>query len=144
MPRQVDDDIFLPPFSLLSLLRMGPLGDEQGCGVVLPLTQNGIPSTEIFARHWLSAAVAHISWCRYSMRLRCPYISHCKHGMYYDINYIIHIKNRFKTRKQVYNSHLEEDLLAMNVTFLALNGVMGNMSSNHTTNSSSHKLLTAL
>lgn len=67
MPRQVDDDIFLPPFSLLSLLRMGPLGDEQGCGVVLPLTQNGIPSTEIFARHWLSAAVAHMSWCRYSL-----------------------------------------------------------------------------
>ncbi|CAK9016787.1 Uncharacterized protein SCF082_LOCUS13338 [Durusdinium trenchii] len=51
----VDDDVFLPPFSFMSLVRSGPMADKRGCGVVLPLTQNGIPSTETFARHWLSA-----------------------------------------------------------------------------------------
>ncbi|CAJ1458111.1 unnamed protein product [Effrenium voratum] len=50
---KLDDDIFLPPFSLMSLVRSGPLGDYLGCGAVLPLTQNGIPSAEIFARAWL-------------------------------------------------------------------------------------------
>lgn len=50
----VDDDVFLPPASLMSLLRSGPMADERGCGLLLPLTQNGIPSTETFARSWLS------------------------------------------------------------------------------------------
>ena len=46
--------MFLPPGSLMSLLRSGWMADARGCGVLLPLTQNGIPATETFAEYWLS------------------------------------------------------------------------------------------
>ena len=38
----------------MSLLRSGWMADARGCGVLLPLTQNGIPATETFAEYWLS------------------------------------------------------------------------------------------
>lgn len=50
----VDDDILLPPSTLAHLLAGGPRADEQGCGVLAPLLQNGVPSVEIWADTWLS------------------------------------------------------------------------------------------
>ena len=70
---QVDDDVFLPPFALMSLLRSGPAADERGCGVLLPLTQNGIPSTELFARRWLSETQLNV---RMAQVLSCQQCIH--------------------------------------------------------------------
>merc|ERR1712050_568883 len=44
----LDDDVMLPPSTLAALLGSGPWADDAGCGAVLPLTQNGIPSVEMF------------------------------------------------------------------------------------------------
>ncbi|CAE7462805.1 unnamed protein product [Symbiodinium natans] len=49
----VDDDVILPPFALMSMLSIGQRADEANCFAALPLTQNGIPATELFATMWM-------------------------------------------------------------------------------------------
>lgn len=49
----LDDDVILPPFALMSMLRIGREADGANCFTSLPLTQNGIPTTELFAITWL-------------------------------------------------------------------------------------------
>lgn len=51
-----DDDVMLPPSSMAYLVDAGPLAYySQGCGVVAPLLQNGVPSVELWAEAFLSA-----------------------------------------------------------------------------------------
>merc|ERR1719265_1394984 len=50
----LDDDIFIAPSSLAFLVESGPKADEEGCGVVAPLLQNGVPTAELFAETFLT------------------------------------------------------------------------------------------
>mmetsp|Transcript_166845 Transcript_166845/g.530467 ORF Transcript_166845/g.530467 Transcript_166845/m.530467 type:complete len:385 (+) Transcript_166845:49-1203(+) len=52
----LDDDVMLQPSTLAALVSSGPRADSVGCGVVVPLTQNGIPSAELWAEAWLDAS----------------------------------------------------------------------------------------
>lgn len=49
----LDDDVMLAPSTLAALAASGPALERGGCGVVAPLTQNGIPSVELWADAWL-------------------------------------------------------------------------------------------
>ena len=49
----IDDDVWLPPWVLADLLKVGPEADAEGCGVTAPLLNNGVPGTELFADTWL-------------------------------------------------------------------------------------------
>eukprot|EP00445_Apocalathium_hangoei_P031555 CAMPEP_0203920040 /NCGR_PEP_ID=MMETSP0359-20131031/60378_1 /ASSEMBLY_ACC=CAM_ASM_000338 /TAXON_ID=268821 /ORGANISM="Scrippsiella Hangoei, Strain SHTV-5" /LENGTH=492 /DNA_ID=CAMNT_0050847447 /DNA_START=1 /DNA_END=1476 /DNA_ORIENTATION=+ len=49
----IDDDVLMPPWTLARLVASGPEADDVGCGVVSPLLQNGVPSTELWAEAWL-------------------------------------------------------------------------------------------
>lgn len=50
----LDDDVMLPPASLGALLTVGPKADAMGCGVVVPLLQNGVPTVELWAETFLT------------------------------------------------------------------------------------------
>merc|ERR1712113_315837 len=49
----IDDDVMLSPATLFAMLDSPAKTDEKGCGAVVPLTQNGIPTTELWAQTWL-------------------------------------------------------------------------------------------
>eukprot|EP00929_Paragymnodinium_shiwhaense_P092387 TRINITY_DN52269_c0_g2_i1.p1 TRINITY_DN52269_c0_g2~~TRINITY_DN52269_c0_g2_i1.p1 ORF type:complete len:557 (-),score=58.36 TRINITY_DN52269_c0_g2_i1:9-1478(-) len=55
----LDDDVLLPASALAFLVASGPDADAYGCGVVLPLFQNGIPSTELWAETFLDGYSAY-------------------------------------------------------------------------------------
>jgi hypothetical protein len=49
-----DDDVMLPPSALAFMIDIGPKAYySQGCGVVAPLLQNGVPSVELWAESFL-------------------------------------------------------------------------------------------
>eukprot|EP00927_Polykrikos_kofoidii_P043504 TRINITY_DN37570_c0_g1_i1.p1 TRINITY_DN37570_c0_g1~~TRINITY_DN37570_c0_g1_i1.p1 ORF type:complete len:497 (+),score=56.93 TRINITY_DN37570_c0_g1_i1:54-1544(+) len=49
----LDDDVLLPASALAYLVNSGPEADSRGCGLVVPLLQNGVPSAETWAETFL-------------------------------------------------------------------------------------------